>query len=380
MKVVTAIDSFKGSLSAMEAAEAIERGIHSVYPDAEVKNFPMADGGEGLVDAILAVKKGEKVTVRVKDPLGREIDGFYGRMPEGVAIIEMAAASGLPLLKKDERNPLKASSFGTGQLILAALDAGCTDIMLGLGGSATNDGGMGMACALGIRFLDADGMVLDGCGESLEKVASVDAAGLDKRLFGVRLRMACDVTNPLCGQTGASYIFGGQKGADAHMIKRLDAGMQHYADVLQEMTGKQFVKRAGCGAAGGLMVPLLAFCEPEICSGIELVLAAFSMEEEMVDADLVITGEGRLDGQTLFGKVPVGVAKCAKCYRKPVIAITGSIGDGYRDVYQGGIDAVFSVQNGPMSLEESMQHTGLLLEDCAHRVIRFYQVVKEVKQ
>jgi len=376
MKVVTAIDSFKGSLSAPEAAEAIERGIKSVYQDAVVKNYPLADGGEGLVDAILARRQGMRITVPVKDPLGRDIEGFYGLLEGGIAVIEMAAASGLPLLADTERNPWLTTSYGTGQLICDALERGCHEIMLGLGGSATNDGGMGMAQALGIRFLDADGHELSGCGGSLEKVAVVDASQKHPRLRDVTLRLACDVTNPLCGPEGASHIFGGQKGADSDMRNKLDAGMKQYASVMQEASGKAFESRPGCGAAGGLMVPLLAFWEPEIFSGIELVLEALGIDEDLQTADLVITGEGRLDGQTLFGKAPVGVAKRAKRYGKPVIALTGSIGDGYRDVYEGGIDAVFSVQNGPMTLQESMENTGALLEDCAHRIMRLYRVAK----
>ncbi|MBR6728584.1 MAG: glycerate kinase [Clostridia bacterium] len=377
MKVVTAIDSFKGSLSAEGAALAIERGILSVFPEAEVTNFPLADGGEGLVDSILAVRCGEKKTVKVKDPLGREIEGFYGLLSDGTAVIEMAAASGLPLLSQEERNPLKTTSYGTGQLIAAALAAGSRDIILGLGGSATNDGGMGMAEALGIRFLNRVGCVLAGCGENLEQVAAIDDSGRNRQLDGARIRLACDVTNPLCGPTGASHIFGGQKGADSAMRERLDAGMKHYARVLLNKVGKDFSNLSGCGAAGGLMVPLLAFWQAEIFSGIELVLDTLNIDDALQDADLVITGEGRLDGQTLFGKVPIGVAKRSKRFHKPVIALAGSIGEGYRDVYAGGIDAVFSVQNGPMSLEESMENTEGLLADCAHRIMRFYKMIRE---
>ena len=377
MRIVTAIDSFKGSASAQKAAESIERGIKSVFTDAVVCNYPLADGGEGLVEAILTICPGSKCEAMVKDPLGRDITAFYGLLDNGTAVIEMAAASGLPLLTKEERNPWHTSTYGTGQLILAALDAGANEIMLGLGGSATNDGGMGMARALGIRFLDENGAELEGVGGDLEKVKTVDVTGKDRRLEAVSIRMACDVTNPLCGREGASHIFGGQKGADEAMRYQLDTGMKQYAEAIKEACGVDYADVAGAGAAGGLGVPLLAFFGASTASGIELVLDTLQMDEDLQRADLVITGEGRLDGQTLFGKAPIGVAKRAKQYGKPVIALTGSIGDGYRDVYQGGIDAVFSIQNGPCSLEESMNNTEYLLEDCAHRVMQFYKNVKK---
>ncbi len=376
MRIITAIDSFKGSLSAQKAALAIEQGIRTIYPDAIVENYPLADGGEGLVEAILAVRKGEKKTVLVKDPLGREIQGFYGLLEDGTAIIEMAAASGLPLLKSSERNPMETTSYGTGQLMLAALDAGCKEILLGLGGSATNDGGTGMAEALGIRFLDEEGNEVEGCGAALAKVREIDLSGMDTRLSQIPLRIACDVTNPLCGPTGASHIFAGQKGADSAMRQELDEGMMQYAKVVQKVSGVDFATKPGAGAAGGLSVPLLAFWKAETSSGIELVLDVLQIDGALREADLVFTGEGRLDGQTLFGKAPIGVAKRAKQYGKPVIALTGSIGDGYRDVYEGGIDAVFSVQNGPMCLEDSMAHTEELLTDCAHRVIKLWKIAK----
>lgn len=377
MRIVTAIDSFKGSASAQKAAESIERGIKSVYPEALVTNYPLADGGEGLVEAILAVCPGRKQEVCVKNPLGRDIAAFYGQLDNGTAVIEMAAASGLPLLSEKERNPWFTSTYGTGQLILAALEAGCKDILLGLGGSVTNDGGMGMARALGVRFLDENGAELAGVGGDLEKVVTIDTSGKEKRLDKVTIRMACDVTNPLCGQEGASHVFAGQKGADETMRYRLDAGMVNYAKAIQQASCIDFSNKPGAGAAGGLGVPLLAFFGAETASGIELVLDTLRMDDALAQADLVITGEGRLDGQTLFGKAPIGVAKRAKKYGKPVIALTGSIGDGYRDVYDGGIDAVFSIQNGPCSLEESMQNTEALLEDCAHRVMQFYKSIKK---
>lgn len=377
MRIVTAINSFKGSASAQKAAESIERGIKSVFPDAVVINYPLADGEEGLVEAILAICDGEKRTVIVKDPLGREIQGFYGLLKNGTAVIEMAAASGLLLLFEEERNPWLTSTYGTGQLILAALDAGAKEIMLGLGGSATNDGGMGMAKALGIRFYDENHVELQGVGGDLEKVTTIDVTGKDKRLEKIAIRMACDVTNPLCGEEGASHIFAGQKGADEGMRNRLDAGMMNYARIIKLVSGIDFSNKAGAGAAGGLGVPLLAFFNAETASGIELVLDTLQMDEDLAKADLVITGEGRLDGQTLFGKAPIGVAKRAKKYGKPVIALTGSIGNGYRDVYQGGIDAVFAIQNGPCTLEESMNNTEFLLEECAHRIMKFYQTIKK---
>lgn len=376
MRVVTAIDSFKGSLTAMEAAGSIQRGIESVFSEAAVVNYPLADGGEGLVDAILAVCPGRRVEAAVCDPLGREITAFYGMLEDGTAVIEMAAASGLPLLSEKERNPWQTTSCGTGQLISAALSAGCSSILLGLGGSATNDGGMGMARALGIRFLDKEGRELAGTGGDLPKVAEIDTTGKDKRLEQIAVKIACDVTNPLCGPEGASHIFAGQKGADAEMRIRLDEGMCQYAQAMQTAAGVDYGNMPGAGAAGGLGVPLMAFWGAEMSSGIELVLDTLQIDKELERADLVITGEGRLDGQTLYGKAPIGVARRAKRFGKPVIALTGSIGEGYKEVYQGGIDAVFSIQNEPMSLEASMQRTGQLLEDTAHRVMQLYKALR----
>ncbi|MGN1059034.1 MAG: glycerate kinase [Clostridia bacterium] len=376
MRIIIAIDSFKGSLSAQRAADCIREGIISVYPEAEVLCYPLADGGEGLVDAVLAGCPGQKKQVRVQDPLGREITAFYGLLDSGTAVIEMAAASGLPLLSETERNPMQASSYGTGQLILAALEDGCRDILLGLGGSATNDGGVGMASALGVRFLDAQGRAVGSGGEALSRIADIDLSGKDKRLEQIPIRIACDVTNPLCGPEGASHIFGGQKGADRQMRKALDEGMESYAQAVCRSCGRDYRAYPGAGAAGGLSVPLLAFWNATVSSGIELVLDTLAIDQSLPDADLVITGEGRLDGQTLFGKAPIGVAARAKRYGKPVIALTGSVGDGYRAVYEGGIDAVFAIQNGPMSLSESMEKTPELLSDCAHRIMRFYRTVK----
>lgn len=271
---------------------------------------------------------------------------------------------------------MQASSYGTGQLILAALEDGCRDILLGLGGSATNDGGVGMASALGVRFLDAQGRAVGSGGEALSRIADIDLSGKDKRLEQIPIRIACDVTNPLCGPEGASHIFGGQKGADSQMRKALDEGMESYAQAVCRSCGRDYRAYPGAGAAGGLSVPLLAFWNATVSSGIELVLDTLDIDKSLPDADLVITGEGRLDGQTLFGKAPIGVAARAKRYGKPVIALTGSVGDGYRAVYEGGIDAVFAIQNGPMSLSESMEKTPELLSDCAHRIMRFYRTVK----
>lgn len=372
MKIVIAIDSFKGSVSAVKAAESVAEGIKKVIPDAKTFLFPVADGGEGTTDAVLAASNGKRVKETVRNPLFEEIEAEYAILDDGTAVIETAAASGITLIEKNKRNPLISSSYGTGQLIASAIQKGSKKIIFGLGGSATNDGGIGLGAALGIKFLDKNGNELSPIAKELINIEKIDTCSINPLLKDVKFEIACDVTNPLCGENGASFIFGPQKGASPDDVNTLDKGLRHFAKKIYDSCGRDFTDYSGAGAAGGISVPLLAFAKTEIHSGIELILNACKIDEKIKDCDLVITGEGRVDNQTAFGKVPAGVAKHAKAFKKPVVALTGSIGKGYETVYDCGIDAVFSVQSGPMTLEESLEKAPALLCDTAQRVMRLY--------
>lgn len=376
MKIVIAPDSFKGSLSAKEAAECIKAGILRVYKDSNILCIPMADGGEGTVQALVDATGGRIIRVRVKDPLLREVEAFYGILGDNkTAVIEMAAASGLPLLAINERNPMLTTSYGTGELIKHALDMGCKEIIIGIGGSATNDGGLGMAMALGVKFLDKTGMNIGHGGGSLSKLHTIDVSGLDERLKSCNITAACDVENPLCGLTGAAYVFGPQKGADEEAILILDKNLEHYADIISTTLGIDIKDYPGAGAAGGLGGGLMAFLGARLEKGIEIVKKIVKLEEQVKTADLVITGEGRMDYQTQFGKTPYGVAKAAKDYNIPVIALVGQIGKNARVLYDLGIDSIFSITDGPMTLEDAMSNTPELLMDTAERVMRLYKVI-----
>lgn len=356
MKIVIAPDSYKESLSALDVATAIERGFKEIFPDAEYVKLPVADGGEGTVEAMVAATHGRKVQVKVTGPLGESVAGFYGLSgDEQSAFIEMAAASGLELVPAAKRDPLITTSWGTGELIRHALDAGVKHIIIGLGGSATNDGGAGMVQALGARLCDANGVEIGNGGGSLCSLNSIDLSGLDARLHDCAIRVACDVTNPLTGDTGASRIFGPQKGATEAMIRELDSNLAHYADVIKADLHVDVTQVAGAGAAGGMGAALMAFLNAELRSGIEIVTQALNLEEHILDCSLVVTGEGRLDSQSINGKVPVGVANVAKKYHKPVIGIAGSLTRDVGVVHQYGIDAVFSVLTSVTTLEEAFR-------------------------
>lgn len=377
MKVVIACDSFKGSVSASEAAACLECGIRRIYPDAVIDKVPIADGGEGMVESLLSVLPGEKRFVDVLDPLGRPIRAQYALLKNSTAVIETAAASGLPLLREEELNPLKASTYGTGQLMRAALDEGCTSILLGLGGSATNDAGAGMAQALGIRLLDSDGKEIPQGGGSLDRLVKIDTSQMDHRLLDVPIIAACDVTNPLCGVKGASSVYGPQKGADAQMVKQLDQNLNHFAQIGLQATGKDVRNIPGSGAAGGMGAGLLIFFNASLCSGIETLLDLIGFDTRILDADLVITGEGRIDGQSLCGKVPIGIAQRVKTRRNiPVIGIVGEIGQQSQAIFHHGIDSVFSITPGPVPLQDSMQQGAIFLADTAERVMRLIRAVK----
>lgn len=357
MKIVIAPDSYKESLSALEVATAIERGFREIWPEANYVKLPVADGGEGTVDAMIAATQGRLFHVDVTGPLGEPVNAFYGISgDEQCAFIEMAAASGLEQVPPAQRNPLKTTSWGTGELIRHALDNGVRHIIIGIGGSATNDGGAGMVQALGAKLLDRDDNPIASGGGALETLARIDIRELDSRLADCHIEVACDVSNTLIGEKGASAVFGPQKGATKEMIARLDSGLEHYAQLIARDLDIQVLELAGGGAAGGMGAGLYAFCGAQLRQGIEIVTDALKLDEQIADADLVITGEGRIDSQTIHGKVPVGVARIAKRYSKPVIGIAGSLTADVGVVHEHGLDAVFSVIYTICTLEEALDN------------------------
>jgi glycerate kinase len=377
VRIVVAPDSYKGSVSAPDVAEAMERGILRIFAGAEVRKVPIADGGEGTVAALVAATGGELRHSQVIDPLGRRIDAQWGILGDGAtAVIEMAAASGLPLVPERLRDPERATSFGTGELIRAALDAGLRRIILGIGGSATNDGGAGMARALGARFVDAAGRELAEGGAALAGLAAVHLDGLDPRLHETEITVACDVDNPLCGPRGASVVFGPQKGATPDMVAALDAALWHYALIAQAATGRTVAEVPGAGAAGGLGAGLLLFTPAVLRPGVEIVLEAVGFQELVEGAAFVLTGEGRTDFQTAFGKAPVGVAKAAKRHRVPVFCLSGSLGEGADETLSQGVDAVMSICDRPMGLEECMLRGQELIEAASARLCRILRAAR----
>ena len=347
MKIVIAPDSFKGSLTATEAADAIEIGFRAVYPDAEYVKVPMADGGEGTVQSLVDATSGTIINQSVIGPMGDMVPGFFGILGGSrTAVVEMAAASGIHLVKPEERNIYLASSFGTGQLINAALDHGCDKLIIGLGGSATNDGGMGMMKALGAQFLGQGGTPLAPDVRALLQLAKIDLQYLDPRLSKTEIVAACDVNNPLCGKNGASRIFGPQKGATEDDIVVLDKALARYGDVLAINTGRNIAEKPGAGAAGGMGAALIGLIDAVVKPGVDLVIEIVDLAKSLVDTNLVITGEGRIDSQTIHGKTPIGVAKIAKSYDIPVICIAGSIGSGVDLVSEVGFDRIYGVTEG----------------------------------
>ncbi|MCY9026570.1 glycerate kinase [Priestia megaterium] len=369
MKIVIAPDSFKESLTALRVCEAVEKGIRIHFPNAEISKVPMADGGEGTVQSLVDATGGQIIQAKVTGPLGKEVEAFYGILGDGkTAVIEMAAASGLHHVPVDKRNPLITTTRGTGELILKALDHKVKHIIIGIGGSATNDGGAGMAKALGAKLLDANGAEMKEGGGSLDQLASIDLTNLDSRLAEVKVEVACDVNNPLTGETGASAVFGPQKGATPDIVKQLDCNLAHYAAVIEKEMDIHIQDVPGAGAAGGLGGGLLAFLSAELKPGVDIVIEATQLENYIKNADLVITGEGRIDGQTIYGKTPIGVAKTAKKHSVPVIAIAGSIGAGSEAVYEHGISALFSVVPGAVDLSEALEKADENIERTAKNV------------
>lgn len=370
-KIIVTPDSFKGTMSSIEVCNIIEEGIKNIRPEMEVVKIPIADGGEGTIDAFLCALGGTRVHVKVKGPFFDEIEAFYGILPDGrTAVIEMAAASGLPLAG-ERKNPCTTTTYGTGQLIADALDKGCRTIIMGLGGSATNDGGVGMAAALGVKFMDVNGNEIPLNGEGLELLYRIDLSGRDKRLDECKFMAACDVDNPLYGRNGAAYIYAAQKGADQPMIEYLDKNLKHYSDVLFEQLGADIGEIPGAGAAGGLGAGLIAFTGSELKPGIKIILDTVNFDSIISDADLIITGEGKIDGQSLRGKVPIGVAERAKSRNIPVIALVGDIGDDADAVHEKGIKAIFSINRMAIPFEQAKLRSRQDLKKTTESIMRF---------
>lgn len=373
MKIVIAPDSFKDSLSAQRVAEAIALGVSDALPRAEIVLCPMADGGEGTMDAILAVLHGERRYARVNGPLGGSVRACWGWLAQSrTAIIEMAEASGLQLIPIDQRDACRSSSFGTGQLIMEAVNYGAEKIVLAIGGSATNDAGSGMLRALGVRFLDAQQRDLEEGGLALSELAHVDVEALDPRLKSIRFEVAADVDNPLCGEHGASFVFGPQKGATPEELQLLDEALDRFADCCLEVVEKDVRGEAGSGAAGGMGFAAKAFLGAVFRPGVEVVAELVGLADKTMDARLVITGEGRCDFQTLRGKTPIGVARVARTYGVPVVIIAGSLGDGYETLYTHGVHAAFAITSGPMSLADACELAPALLRDRARDITRVW--------
>lgn len=374
-KVVIAPDSFKESLTALEVAEAVETGFKKVFPNWEYVKIPMADGGEGTVQSLVDATDGFIKEVEVLDPLGRKIEASYGISGDGKqAIIEMATASGLELLKQSERDVMQATSWGLGDLICSALDEGVERILIGIGGSATNDAGAGMIQRLGGKLLDAEGKQIPYGGVALSKLQTIDLLELDARLSDIEIEVACDVNNPLTGLDGASYIYGPQKGADEEQIKELDQNLKHFAEIIRKDLDIDIEKEPGAGAAGGVGGALLAFLGAELRSGGELITEWLALEDIIKDVDLVITGEGGINHQTVYGKTPVIVSKLAKKYQIPVIALAGSISEGYEKVYEHGIDVIFSVLSEVTDLKEALKTAPQNVERTAENIARTLKI------
>ena len=377
MKIVIAPDSFKESLTALEVADAIEQGFKKFYPHADYVRIPMADGGEGTVQSLVDALKGKVVERSVTAPLGNKIQAFFGISGDNqTAVIEMAAASGLHLVSPAQRNPLKTTSFGTGELIKAALDLGVKKIILGIGGSATNDAGAGMLQALGVQLLNANNQQIGLGGENLSLISKIDLSKLDSRLQQVEILVACDVDNPLCGEKGASAVFGPQKGATPEIVQQLDRALFHFSDIVQQDLHLNIREQAGAGAAGGMGGGLLLLPNVQLKAGVQIIIDAVNLNEQIKGADLVITGEGRMDSQTVHGKTPIGVAKAAKLFNKPVIAIVGSLKDDYEVVYEHGIDAVFPIIRQLKSLDETLKLGRENLISTAQNIARLYKLAK----
>lgn len=380
MKAVIAIDSLKGSLTSLQAGSSAAEGIRRVYPDAQIDIFPIADGGEGTVDALVTGLKGKKQTVSAMDPLGRPITCEYGILPNGTAVIEMSCAAGITLITKEERNPLHTTTYGVGEVIRDAVEKGCRNFVIGIGGSATNDGGIGMLQALGFGILDAAGKPVSMGGKGLQEITAITTENALPELKQCRFQIACDVTNPLCGSHGCSAVYGPQKGATPEMVAQMDGWLQNYADIVKTVLPHSDQNMPGAGAAGGIGFAFAAFLNGKLVSGIDLILREIDIETHIQSADIVITGEGRLDAQTVMGKAPIGIAKIAKKYQKPVIAFSGCVTDGAKVCNSHGIDAFFPIVKGACTLEQAMDPENACknMTDAAEQAFRLLRTAKEI--
>lgn len=374
-KVVIAPDSFKESLTALEVAEAVESGFTKIFPDWEYIKVPMADGGEGTVQSLVDALDGSMKEIEVLNPIGKKIQASYGLSRDGKqAIIEMATSSGLELIKSADRNVMQATSWGLGDLIHDALEEKVEKILIGIGGSATNDGGAGMIQSLGGKLLDRDGKQIPYGGEGLGELQSIDLSELDERLYDVEIEVACDVTNPFTGPDGATYVYGPQKGADEEQVEQLENNLKHFAEIIRKELDINIENEPGAGAAGGVGGALLAFFGAELRSGGELITEWLDLENTLKDADLVVTGEGGMNHQTAYGKTPVVVGKLAKKHQIPVIALVGSISEGFEEVYVNGIDAVFSIITEVGDIEEVLETAFSNVEQTAENVARILKI------
>lgn len=380
MKFLFASDSFKGTLSSETIIKLLTGAAVKIFPGCETLGVPIADGGEGTVDAVITVTKGEKRTIPVHGPLMEMTEASYGVFHGDCAIIEMAAASGLPMVPADKRNPLCTTTYGTGELIRDALEQGYRNISIAIGGSATNDGGMGAMKALGIRFLDKDGRELEGAGEDLAKVADLDISGLHPAAAQARFTVMCDVNNPLTGPDGATYTFGKQKGGTPEILDQLEAGMKHYAAVIRDKLGKDADQIPGAGAAGGLGAALCVFLDATLKSGIETVLDLIDFDGLLEGTDLVITGEGRIDWQSAFGKVPSGIGQRCRAKGVPAIAVVGGMGTGAEKIYEFGVESIIPTINGAMEIEEALERAEELYSNAAERMFRLLRTGMELRK
>lgn len=376
MKFVLAPDSFKESMTAKEACEAMEKGIKKVNPSIECVHVPMADGGEGTMQSLVDATDGKVYSLEVVGPLGNRVKAEYGILGNGeIGVLEMASASGIHLVPLEERNPLITTTYGTGELIKACLDKGVKKLLIGIGGSATNDGGAGVVQALGGKLLDKNDNELGFGGGELGALEKIDLTHFDSRLKDVVIEVACDVTNPLCGESGASYVFGPQKGATIDIVKVLDDNLKHYAKVIKEQLDIDVLEKEGAGAAGGLGAGLMAFLNGNLKKGIEIVIKYSGLEEKVRDCDMVWTGEGSIDFQTQYGKTPLGVATVAKKYNKPVIALAGRVGDNIDVLYEKGIDSIFGIIKGVTSLDEALAKGKENIEKTSENIARLMKVL-----
>lgn len=371
MRLLFASDSFKGTLSSIRTAELLTKAAEEIFPGCECRNVAVADGGEGTTDAVVSAAGGRKVGLTVHGPLWKPVNCTYGVLDENRVIMEMAEASGITRIAREERHPGKTTSYGTGEMIRDALDRGYTDVSIAIGGSATNDGGMGCMTALGARFLDKDGRVLRGCGNDLTRVKRIDLSGLDPRLKNCRFTVMCDVTNPLCGKNGATHTFGAQKGGTPEILEELEQGMCSYRDVIKNETGIDADLLEGAGAAGGMGAALSIFLNGTLRSGIETVLDLVDFESMLEGVSLVVTGEGAADRQSVFGKVMQGVGMRCRARGIPAVAVVGSMGEGAEELYEYGIESIITTVNGSMSLEEALERAEELYLNAARRMFRF---------